>query len=532
MYTVLIIDDEALLCDGVKAKLERAQVPGVAEIHVAYGGLEGLRTATEIRPHIIITDIRMPELDGIELIKRLRGQLPDTRFIMLSGYGEYEYVREAFKYGSQDYLLKPASSAELAAQVRAAIAAIGQGAKEGATVRRRDRTDSDERELLAARLARLVYSEDDSGSGLEETPHREQPLEGPFVHPRFAIALLSLGTSSFDARDVERAGSALRGLIDRNRLGTELKFLAFHDAQGQPCVVFNFADSVTMDEVAELLKTTLASLMPIDERAPAPIASISGPGGPDELAKLYKQALKTMSYRILQESCPVLRYEESSVFDAKDREDEFLPAKKDIEELRHAAETLQLELLGEWIDKWFDDTMRARIPFESFKAMYELMITEVHRHINGRLLPEESGQPIHAFSSFRSLSELRQYAKGYAFQVKQIANERSNLDGTVISVAEAIVREHFGRDLQLAEVANRVSMNYSYFSKLFKERTGLTFTAYLIKVRMEEAHKLLKNPAARINEISEKVGYGNLYHFSRAFKNYYGVSPKEYRKTM
>ncbi|MDG0809843.1 helix-turn-helix domain-containing protein [Cohnella rhizosphaerae] len=93
------------------------------------------------------------------------------------------------------------------------------------------------------------------------------------------------------------------------------------------------------------------------------------------------------------------------------------------------------------------------------------------------------------------------------------------------------MREHFNRDIQLAEMANRVSMNYSYFSRLFKERTGLTFTAYLIKVRMEEARKLLQDPTLRINEVSDRVGYGNLYHFSRAFKNYFGMSPKEYRRS-
>lgn len=245
MYTVLIIDDEEWIGQGVKAKLERANVAGVGQIQVATGGLQGLEMARALRPDIIITDMRMPDMDGLHVIQELAPVLPHTKFIMLSGYGDYSYVREAFKYGVQDYLLKPAASDELGKQVQSAIA------------------------------------------GIERVNLNGQP------------------------------GSAA---------------------------------------------------------------------------------------------------------------------------------------------------------------------------------------------------------------------EQSAPSETVITVAEAIVREHYSRDLQLAEVANRVSMNYSYFSKLFKEQTGLTFTAYLIKVRMEEARKLLKDPTLRINEISEKVGYGNLYHFSRAFKNYFGVSPKEYRR--
>lgn len=533
MYTVLIVDDENLLCDGVKAKLERARVPGIANIRVAYGGLEGLRVAGEMRPDIVFTDIRMPELDGIELLKRLRESLPGTRFVMLSGYGDYEYVREAFKYGAQDYLLKPASSAELAAQAQAAIAAIEEARREPRDdTRRETRSDAFDREVLAARLVRLMHGADekDAAAGGEQAL-AEQPPGGPFTRPGFALALLSLGGTPYDVQALGRIDAALREGIAEERPEADMRFLALHDVQGQPCVVWNYASSVSADRLAGLLETAVARLAEAADGAPAPVAAISGQGGAGELAKLYKQALQAMAYRILREPCRVLRFDALPASDAHGRADDWFPGKKDIEELRHAAETLQLDRLGDWIDKWFDDALRDRVPLEPFKAMYDLLLTELHRRIDGRLLLEESEQA-HAFSSFRSLGELRLYAKEHARRMKQIANERSNLDGTVISVAEAIVREHYARDLQLAEVANRVSMNYSYFSKLFKERTGLTFTAYLIKVRMEEAHKLLKDPSARINEISEKVGYGNLYHFSRAFKNYYGVSPKEYRKTM
>lgn len=130
---------------------------------------------------------------------------------------------------------------------------------------------------------------------------------------------------------------------------------------------------------------------------------------------------------------------------------------------------------------------------EQLKSIYDLVLSEIHRHVHERFLFEETERAT-AFDTFHTLGELRHYLKSYATDTKQLISEQANLGETVITVAESIVREHYSRDLQLAEVANRVSMNYSYFSKLFKERTGLTFTAYLTKVRMEEAQKLLKNP--------------------------------------
>ena len=155
----------------------------------------------------------------------------------------------------------------------------------------------------------------------------------------------------------------------------------------------------------------------------------------------------------------------------------------------------------------------------------------MQRHSSSRLIFEETEQA-KAFTAFHTLHDLRQYVKSYAYHAMQVRSESANMEGAVIADAKSYVHQHFNRDIQLAEVANRVSMNYSYFSTLFKERMGMTFTAYLIKVRMEEAQKLLKDPTLRIHEISEKVGYSNQFHFSRAFKNYFGMSPKEFRNTM
>ena len=112
MYDVLIIDDERLIAEGVKAKLERAGLQEISGIHVACGGELGLRAAAELKPHIVITDIRMPDIDGVQ--------------------GSIRLFREAFKYGLLDYLLKPAGSAELAERIRTAIAAIQEDARQDA----------------------------------------------------------------------------------------------------------------------------------------------------------------------------------------------------------------------------------------------------------------------------------------------------------------------------------------------------------------------------------------------------------------
>ncbi|KRE64657.1 helix-turn-helix domain-containing protein [Paenibacillus sp. Soil750] len=520
MYTVLIIDDEELIGSGVKAKLERANVAGIRDIYVANGGPQGLAMAKTLQPNIIITDIRMPELDGIQLIRELTPLLTRTKFIMLSGYGDYPYVREAFKYGAQDYLLKPAASDELGQQVQSAIASIEKDTLNDQLV---ERNQTDARALLIARLPLVIHGSNAMVSSKDSEP--QQSLEAYFTHPRFAVSMFSFGDVTFSEEHLDRVSECLEQCVQEDDLTSHLRFLAFHDVLGSVCLVFNYAASISFDTVQGVLSKAVILLRNGNLRTPT--ASISQSGqGLDDLSRLYKQAHHAMSERILREPSEVFE-----TLEPMDRTDAWLPVKKEMEEFKQAAETLHVERIGLWVDRHLRDVLRSQMSLEQLKSIYDLVLSEIHRHVHERFLFEETERAT-AFDTFHTLGELRHYLKSYATDTKQLISEQANLGETVITVAESIVREHYSRDLQLAEVANRVSMNYSYFSKLFKERTGLTFTAYLTKVRMEEAQKLLKNPTLRINEISEKVGYGNLYHFSRAFKNYFGVSPKEHRKSM
>lgn len=521
MYNVLVIDDEELICDGVKAKLERAGLPAVGHIHVAYGGLQGLQAAQEVQPHIIITDMRMPDIDGIQLIRQLSPKLPRTKFIMLSGHGDYGYVREAFKYGVLDYLLKPAGSAELAKLILAAISAIEEDSRKTQVM---ERSQLDEQTLLAARLNFLLNAEPGrSEILLPEMLQSWQTIQSYFPHPTFSIGLFNISETVFSTKDLTRIDACLNGQIQLAGYAAQLQILAFHDTQGKVYTVFNYAAPLTLDAVTALLRETVAQLN--SDLPKASVVSISKAGNLKDLPQLYKQAQLAMSYRILLEPDTLLFLHEPP----KPLE-EWQPIRKDIDELRQAVETLHLARIHQWIDRWLPDSLVMRISLEQLEAVFDLIITEIHRHFNGRFIFEDNEQS-QAFTTFHSLHDLRQYLKGYVYTAKQLVSESTSLEGAVISDAMAYVRQHFNREIQLAEVANRVSMNYSYFSTLFKERIGLTFTAYLTKIRMEEAQRLLKDPALRIHEISEKVGYNNPYHFSRAFKNHCGISPKEFRNT-
>ncbi|HHX68789.1 MAG TPA: response regulator, partial [Gallicola sp.] len=113
MYNILIVDDEEIICSSLKARLEKILGNGFNSIHEAYNGIDAIKLAEKTNLDIVITDIKMPKMDGIELIREMKRRNLSRNFLVISGYDDYEYVREAFRSGIVDYLLKPVSIRDL-----------------------------------------------------------------------------------------------------------------------------------------------------------------------------------------------------------------------------------------------------------------------------------------------------------------------------------------------------------------------------------------------------------------------------------
>ena len=125
-YSMLIVDDEYYICEGLKIKIQNLSIPHITEIQTCYSGEEALKICKDYKPHIVLTDIKMDDIDGISLIHQLKSQLHPVRFLVFSGYDDYEYVRNSFQEGAVDYLLKPVLSEQLDKILREQCASLDQ----------------------------------------------------------------------------------------------------------------------------------------------------------------------------------------------------------------------------------------------------------------------------------------------------------------------------------------------------------------------------------------------------------------------
>lgn len=134
------------------------------------------------------------------------------------------------------------------------------------------------------------------------------------------------------------------------------------------------------------------------------------------------------------------------------------------------------------------------------------------------------------FSRFASLNEMQEYLQKVLKQMEAAVQTATNKYAHILSIAKQYVQNNYNRDISMNEVAEMVSMSYSYFSRVFKEQLHQSFSEYVLSVRMREAKRLMEeDPAIKIKEVAELVGYESVYTFSRAYKQYYHVSPKQDR---
>lgn len=533
MYRVLIVDDETEVRNGLKLKIDWSEFG----FHVAGEAKDGREAWSLLQResfHLLIVDIRMPVMGGMELMKLCREHLPHLKIIVLSGHDDFHYVKTAIQCGARDYLLKPfvrSELKELLAKLRAELDGERKEAEERSVIHRQWRQsvealrerliaewvsgEGEERpaalirsELERVELERLLrddvvlrclgvemrlpegrLSDKTEPSGLfrlafqlvcRETaqfPEADHTVV-PFHHPSYAHMMHYLIAA--DSREaVEDIAQALMKRVRMNlhrylRVETVL-------ALGEP-----------VQGVRHLRKAFLSSLLAWSRSQSGPVTQtvIAGSGG-DGFTELAPEVEKRLEL-LLEDG-----------------------------ELEPFVRTLETAL-----------NMK-RIPLQGLMAFVLRVVLLLDRVARRNGLPNAEirdwlyPETLYKFHSDKiALDYLRELAAQVTEGIRR--SRTANCAGAVESVRK-YVDEHYMHDLSLATLADRFHINPSYLSELFKKQTGKTFSDYLAELRLGKAAELLEDPNLRLADIAELVGFGSASYLSSAFKKRFGVSPNQYR---
>lgn len=522
MYKVIIADDEMLVRLGMTSLIPWEE-HGFEVVGAASDGLQARELIVRHMPDIVLTDIVMPGLNGLELIAEMSGKYPFIRFIVLSSHSDYMYVREAMKLGAEDYILKASvKPAEMIRLLQATTAKLGRRAVHEAAKPAEPATD---REKLKRTMQRLLCDE----------PVDEAEREAWFVRPdgangKWAVMVIK----AHGPEEAANVGmeSALLHLADIYCPGRCLHVMEYKN--GEFVALLSIPEEGAAEEAGRSNAESAEPLLAAIRRYLNLDASIglSGRFGDSSGFKpAFRQAKEALQYAFYRGLGQIFRYDPdffamagAPLFD-----------KKDEEEMERCAETGDRDGLERLAVSIFARLEACRCYRNQDIGLFMEIVHAVKRIAARHGAPWESicpsSAPIHVeLLRQETIADMRAWFAAlfasFAEALMKAGREKYREEVRKLIV---YMKSHYADNLSLNGAAAIAGMSPSYLSSIFKRETGRSFVEFLTAIRMEKAAELLCRTDLPSYLIAEKVGYDNINYFGRAFKKEKGVSPSQYR---
>lgn len=512
---ILIVDDEKLIRNGLRTIIEEKD-PASAEVFEACCGSDAIHILSKHRIDLAITDIRMPGMDGITFMKEAHKLNFKPEFVILTGYDDFQYARESIKYGAKAYLLKPVRKAELYEVLNKLQEELQRKKNEDLKIEKMNDFIND---VWEHELNYVIMNDSLSAAELENIT---DIININVVKGSYYVGIME--------RKRKRPGSEtwnndlqLKTQVTDFYAGNKFTAVAFYSIEGS---------LVSIAETKEAFYA-LARYLRGDTAGGRFVTGISGKAnGVAGLGRAYLQACEALKYRIIRMSEELICFE-----DMEKLEKNFNVPVELFKRIMQLIGTKRINEINDLINKVFDQ--KEILPYNV--RYLEKLVEAAYRHViepfseqnplYGLNMQEMQYEYLKSIYNFDHINDYIYAFKKYVFDINTCFLDLTEVykDRNEIDAALDYISNNYQKDLNLAVVANHVSLNYSYFSNLFSEKTGDSFHNYLKKVRIEKAKELLKNSDYKINEVAEKVGYKNPKHFATNFRALTGISPMEYR---
>ena len=492
MLKAVVFDDEYIVLQGLRSMIDWSQY-GIELTAMASDGQTALSLFHEHGPDIVFTDIRMPGLDGLQLIEEIMREAPETVCIVFSGFNEFEYVKRAIKLGVVDYLEKPITIPKIEEALRKALDRI-QHQKEVQALK--SKWEESRHELLEKATLDLLLN----GTECEMKWRESFGSDADLVVGATVLAFTALNHAL--------------------PLHSSYRVISLLNGSEKLAVVFHY--SLPAEELWEQLQS-------LCEQTGESVGIGQTYAHAGDAAKSYKEALRSLKYGRFLEGKGLTYFadlgENSKLPKGLSEHEESV-----IFLMRTGDKSGLLQQLDQFIQQVEAENVdRDMLEREILRLVY--MGIEVAKESGGDAVRmQQSAYLPHI--ELRDMQTREQMTRWLRNQMEMIMDQsllvRQSLKHTAVEQAVRYMDEHYHCDLTLQEVALHVQMHPAYFSLLFKEEMGITYIKHLTKIRMEQAKGLLRE-GMLVNEVSEKVGYLHYRHFTEVFKKHTGMTPGQYR---
>ena len=524
MYQVFVVEDELLIRQSIRNVIESMPGP-FAFCGEASDGEMALSMMQDLMPDIVITDIRMPFLDGFELIRHAKAMMPWLKIIILSGYGDFESAQKAISLGVDQYLLKPIRSAELTRVIQDMAHQIDEG-KTKSTLPRGYDQDEVQHALRQHFMQQLLFGGLNTATLLE----RARALELDIVRPYYQLVLFSFSQEEFD---YQTSRFAIQNLLQELNMP-----LYYFNESNQLTVLCDGQDTDSLSEKVyqfiNILRHELKELCPTITTVVAGVVQrLSGVCGAyntaaDLLKKVYGVSVGQVVDVNDTAQIAAEMIELDDPFGEEFQQRLQYASAKDVPELVDS-------VLASPEGSRFNSMLMRYYALIDILRIASQQIARATPGVDAKDIATRLSSQHNIFAASGRLDSFRQTAVELLQQATSMKQENpANIKYShVISRAEKYVAENYcDPNISLISVAKYVGLSSAHFSTVFSQTLGRSFINYLTAMRIERAKELLRTTGMKLSSIAMDIGYNEPNYFSHVFRKLEGITPKEYRNRM
>lgn len=515
MIKLLLVDDKKDEREGIKNLINWSSkdIQIVAE---AQNGLEGLELAKELKPDIIISDIIMPLMDGIKMVENIKNILPDIRVIFISCYEEIKFAISAIQLNASAYILKPIISSELLDAINKVVQSLGKNNDNNKEIMFLNKNIN----LLRKNYLETLLAEEKDDNEEPDLDLFDINLIGKYINI-FIIEIdnyYDIVSNNSDAeiiKTLKQQSAEVLEVIKKEKN----RFIIFFCSSNCEEQYYLEACSKFKDSLSYLdFQITIGIGIFVDNLM--------------HIASSYQSALNALKYKFYRGKNKIIFATEVQSISQESH------IEINIDYINKSLKEALLSIHNEKIDDLINQTFTSEI---NLSQNYIKSICITILNFTSLLLIEMNASMSDVFDkenilyekvlNFETILDIRQWLKNILYCVQDfIKNQKNSKNNRIVQEIKAFLEKNYNVHLKQEDIAQVVSLSSTYANNIFKNETGMSFLNYQIKLRMEKAKELLADPKMKIYEISEQVGYWNKPYFSVLFKQYTGLTPKEYRE--
>jgi two-component system response regulator YesN len=508
MIKLLIVDDEIFTREGIIEQISWSKL-GIDQIEEAFDGINALEIADSYSPDILLTDVRMPRMDGIELSYKLRELFPDCEVIFMSGYSDKEYLKAAIKLKAISYVEKPIDLDELEIALKNAVS-------------------SKSKELQLKESFKTNIAADIIRKNINFDRIREFLGDKQFtlLNNTDFITLIISTNNELNVNKVTLLHE-LDNIISRNNLTS---FSYFKEDDGQ--ILFhlypNF-DKNPLLKKADVDQLCLETSQHLNQYGKFFICVGSQVNGVQNVLTSYEDALEAFNKTFFYNYGSI-------IYKSPERAETY---KFDETVIQNLSKYLSLEDKHQCIILIKRLTAEIKnyphTPINYVKDIYYRLFTQLIKfssEINISLPGSSVGNEslFESFIIFSNIFDLEEHAIGKIEELFKMLEEKNKNIDPITSIMRYIHENYDDIDLSLPDISKNTYLSPTYICKIFKDQTGTTINKYIAEYRLNKAKELLKDNNITINDIAAQVGYGDGNYFTKIFKKETGLTPSEFRK--